>query len=407
MSSHDEKDLLTRELRERSSDVGGHPIGLDAVRKSARRIQRRRQVLAGAVAAVVLAIAVPTALTVTGLDETAPGPVAPGPSPTRTVEPTPKPKPSPVGDVVLTLDGLERGADPSIPYVVGSVLHEPDGPTLKLSKEYQEIAPHGDGWVALRQKDGEFTRDLLDANGKVTSSAPSTFGLAVNRDGSEVAYSEVVDGRQRLLDVAPSDTRAVDAPAGGQVTPVGYVGPGVLVYKSEGVNGQVFVLDDASRTYEIPAGPRLISASAASEADGFVSGMTRSKPDGSCWAVVSYRTGNQTFNTCEHSLESFSRDGRHVIGTDAYRDGPGARSLAVLDAHDGKVIVNFERKGDSQLFLGEMVWEDDEHVLAAVTDGLQSQIVRFGLDGSMEAASETVTADDYDLPSPLRLSTQP
>ncbi len=53
MSSHDEKDLLTRELRERSSDVGGHPIGFDAVRKSARRIQRRRQVLAGAVAAVV------------------------------------------------------------------------------------------------------------------------------------------------------------------------------------------------------------------------------------------------------------------------------------------------------------------------------------------------------------------
>ncbi len=287
------------------------------------------------------------------------------------------------------------------------MLHEPGGSTLKLSKEYQEIARHGDGWVALSQKDGEFTRDLLDANGNVTSSAPSTFGLAVNRDGSEVAYSEVVDGRQRLLDATPSDTRAVDAPAGGQVTPVGYAGPGVLVYKTQGENSQVMVLDESSRSHEIDANPRLISASAASETEGFVSGMIKSKPDGSCWAVVSYRTGNQTFNTCKHSLGKFSPDAKYVIGTDAYGDGAGARSLAVLDAHSGKVLVQFERNGDSQLYLGEMVWEDDDHVLAPVTDGLKSQIVRFGLDGTMETASDPVTVDGYDLPSPLRLSTQP
>jgi hypothetical protein len=401
MSTHDEKDLLTRELRERSADVGGHPIGMDAVRRSARRIQRRRQVVTGAVAAAVLAVAVPTALTVADINSTAPGPVAPGPSPTRTVEPRLR------GPVAMTLEGLERGDDAHVDYLDRDQLVLADGGTVQLAKEYQEIARHGDGWVALSQKDGEFTRDLLDARGTVTSSAPSTYGLAVNRDGSHVAYSEVVNGRQRLLDASARDTRSVPAPTGGQVAPVGYAGPGVLVYRTEGETGQVFVLDEKSGTYEIDANPKLVSASAASEAEGFVAGMIESKPDGSCWAVVSYRTGNQTFNTCKHSLGRFSPNGKYVIGTDAYADGAGARSLAVLDAHNGKVLVQFERKGDSQLYLGEMVWEDNEHVLAPVVDGLKSQIVRFGVDGSMEAASEPATLDDYELPSPLRLSTQP
>ena len=59
-----EKDALTRELQDRSHDIGGHPIGLGDVKQSARRIQRRRRIASGFVAAAVLAVAVPTSIAV-------------------------------------------------------------------------------------------------------------------------------------------------------------------------------------------------------------------------------------------------------------------------------------------------------------------------------------------------------
>ena len=71
MNDHDEKDLLTpRAARPLRRTCGGHPLGLDHVRGRARRIQRRRNAVAGAVAAVVLAVAVPTALSVTDATRT-------------------------------------------------------------------------------------------------------------------------------------------------------------------------------------------------------------------------------------------------------------------------------------------------------------------------------------------------
>lgn len=407
MSNFDEKDLLTRELRERSADVGGHPIGLDAVRQSARKIRRRRQIVTGAVAAVFASVALPTGIAVTNGLTNADGPVAPPHVATSPTHDSPAPRPD--GTVRLRLDGLERGADAKLTHLVRSSLHLADGRVLQLEKEYQEIAPHGDGWVALAPDDrGGFTRDLLEANGAVTSSMPSAYGLAVSLDGSQVAYSEVQDGQQRLLDAAALDARTVDARRGQELHPVGYAGPGVLVYLTGGTDQRVFVLDETSKTHEIPAGPPLVGASATAEAEGLVAGMLQSMPGGgSCWAVVSYRTGNQLFNTCDFKLGKFSHDAKHVIGTAADTDGAGPRGLAVLDAHDGGVVVDFEQPRNGQLILGDPVWEDDEHVLATVTDGLDSKVVRFGLDGSMEVASETVQGDDYYLPSPIRFAAQP
>jgi hypothetical protein len=406
MSSFDEKDLLTRELRERSADVGGHPIGFDAVRQSARKIRRRRQIVAGAVAAVVAAVALPAGIAITSGLTTSGGPVDQSHiavSPTRDADPVPD------GPVRLTLDGLERGDDPHLDYLNRGELRLADGDVVQLEKEYQEIAPHGDGWVALAPDDGgNFTRDLLDENGALLDSRPSTLGLAVTIDGSQTAYSEMVGGQQRLLDAAGLDARSVDATQGQELHPVGYAGGGVLVYETGGTDPRVLVLDESSKTYQIPASPLLLGASATAEAEGLVAGMIKSVPGGgSCWSVVSYKTGNQTFDTCDFKLGKFSHDAEHVIGTAADTDGAGPRGLAVLDANDGDVVVAFEQSRNGQLVLGDPVWEDDEHVLATVTDGLESKVVRFGLDGSMEVASETVQADDYYLPSPIRFATQP
>ncbi|HSE55352.1 MAG TPA: hypothetical protein VLB03_06435, partial [Nocardioidaceae bacterium] len=126
-----------------------------------------------------------------------------------------------------------------------------------------------------------------------------------------------------------------------------------------------------------------------------------------CWLVVDHSTGDREFRTCDFKLESFSPGGRFILGAAAETDGAGARDLVVLDAGTGDVVVRFEQPRDGQMYLGEAVWEDDAHVLAPVTDGLKTEIVRFGLDGSMETASGVVRSQDYFLPSPIRLSAQP
>ncbi len=130
MSNHDEKDLLSRELHQRSAGIGGHPIGLDDVRGRARSIRRRRNAVRGVVAAVVLAVAVPVGLSTTdllGSSRTPAPPVASG-----SVEPspdTPAPTPEPDGSFPLTVHGLTQGEPAGVPYVVakGDQLVTPDG----------------------------------------------------------------------------------------------------------------------------------------------------------------------------------------------------------------------------------------------------------------------------------------
>ncbi|GAB2760276.1 hypothetical protein [Nocardioides pakistanensis] len=411
MNNLDEKDLLVHELRERSSDVGGHPIGFAAVRQSAKRIQRRRHLVTGGVAALVASIALPTGVAVnSALD----GAGQPDRQPTFATSPTqatPSEAPTaPSGPVTLTLDGLERGAEPGIDYLLGTELVRADGTRVQLEREYQQIAPFDDGWVALWQENGEYTRDFLDADGTVRDSMPSAPGLAVNQAGTQVAYSQVDGGKQQIFDATGLDARTVEDPDGTRpLTPVGYAGNGVLVFKTEGDPGQVYVYDERSKVYEVPANPKLISARGTSQAQGLVAGQLSYNEDGtSCWTVVSYKTGNQLFGkTCDWTLEKFSPDGRYVVGTPSDGDGVGPRGFAILSAQTGDVLTEFEQDRDGQLFLGDPVWEDEAHVLATVVDGLESRVVRFGLDGSMEVASDPVTGEDYEMPSPIRFATQP
>jgi hypothetical protein len=402
-----DKDMLSRELHNRSHDVGGHPIDLATVRSTAGRIRRRRTMVRGAVAALVAAVVVPSGLAVTDMLSTTGGPDE---KPSFAASPPATGGPRPDGPVALTLQGLPRGEDAGVAYVYGEELRLPDGRVVRLEKAYQEIAAVGEGWVGLASRGGTLTRDLIDGQGNVTGSLPTTGGLATDLDGSQVAWTQIENGQVNLFDVTSDgmEPRSPANQANRPMTPVGYAGDGVLVY-TVGAEQQreVRVFEPSAADYEIPARPRLIDARGASETEGLVSGMTESRVDGSCWAVVSFKTGDQAFETCDHALGSFSRDGRYVIGTDAYGDSVGHRSLAVLDAHTGGVVVQFQQPRNGQMYLGDPVWEDDQHVLAPVTDGLETQVVRFGVDGTMEVASDAVTADEYFMPPPIRLATQP
>jgi hypothetical protein len=396
MSRIDEKELLARELRARSAGVGGHPIGFDEVRRSARRIKRRRAVVTGAVAAVFASIALPTGLGLTSGLTTGEGPVE---QPTVAASPT-QAVPRPDGPVTLTLRGLEDGPAPAIPYFTADGLVTPEG-TLETDVVLQAVERRGDGWVGLGYA-GEGAQVLtFDEDLEVTGSEPSGMTMAANADGSLVAYVRIEpDGVQTLLSTSGLDAMSWSFPARGDVEPVGYVGPGEVVYqvvRGESVEAGIAYGDGTTRPIS-----GFVKVTAASEANGLIAGQTRANADGSgCFGVLdpARSTSEPVPQTCDYSLESFSPDGRYVLATDAYQSGSGWRTLTVLDARTFEPVVEYRQPRDGQVALVMTAWESPDSLLAVATEGSTTTIVRMGLDGRLEQVVDPVEGDPFaDLP---------
>ncbi len=106
--------------------------------------------------------------------------------------------------------------------------------------------------------------------------------------------------------------------------------------------------------------------------------------------------GAQLWATCDHRLVEFSPDGARILATGSVGDGIGETQLAVLDARTGAVALDLGTV--DQAFIGQMVWEDDTHVLATVFEGGRWAVLRIGLDGSREYAVPPVSGEDLDSP---------
>jgi hypothetical protein len=395
VSNLDERDLLAHELHNRAREVGGHPIGLDAVRGSARRIRRTRRVVAGAVAAVVLAVAVPAGVSLSHeLSSSAPQPVAPRPSEGPTV--TDRAEPRPDGPVELTTTGLPRGADPRVPYIQvrPGRLVTPDG-TVDLRTAYWQVLPYADGWIAA---DSAGRIDLLDADGTVRSSVPAVNGavtLAASSDGSRVGYAERSGPGSVTLVSAPTDgsdpdTWPVTVDRFEEVRPVGYVDDEALVWMNPlGETPEVSVARPGQPMTPLRGFLRVTGASSAS---GLVSGLVSYGAE-SCWGVMepAASTTELAWRTCDWSLGEFSPDGRYVIAGDPGDDGLGDPRLAILDAGTGEVVVDYQQDRDGRVVLPQVVWEDDDTVLALAVDGKGRYVMlRADTAGNLERASEPV-----------------
>lgn len=393
MNTFNEKEQLTRELQDRSHDIDGHPIDLASVKQSARRIQLRRRIASGAVAAAVLAVAVPTALAVTnGTDRTA-EPV--GPDPTPTVTRTADPRPA--GPVRLTTLGLPRGVDPQISYLQGEQLVETDG-TTQMPAAYHGIAAYGDGWVGLTFTEAGSEIAFLDGEGNVRETIPGAGSLAISADGSRLAYVQAgANGSASTLVSAPSDgsdPTTWPMPVGREISTVGFLGGDRVVYETDGEKPVVGVASGDGRTTELPG---LIGGGGTSPASGLIAAQTSFSNTGSCWAVVTV-DGSTLWETCAHSLQRFSPDGRYVIASDAYGDGAGSRTLAILDAETGDVVAEYQQGRRSPIAITQMVWEDDDTVLALAHEDNNWTVLRADTEGLLEAASDTTRGDVVDSP---------
>jgi hypothetical protein len=383
---------LSKELRNRANETGGHPISFEDVKRSARKMKWQQRAAAGGVAAVVLAIAVPVGFAVVRNDDKG-NPQFANPSPTVTKTPTPTPTPTPGnGKTVLTLVGAPQGAAPKVTWLQGRTAHLSDGGTATLPKAYIDLGAYHGGWLAIGFKNGEYTLDRIDASGKVTSSRPGSDSFAVSVDGTQLTWWE--DGR--LTTGIPSGMgdgeTTVRTPAGEQVHLVGYASGGEVVYQTYGTDPAVYVTDFQGAPRRLDGA---LAAGGVSQETGVLSVQTSSSDTGSCWDVRKVGTGEVVWHTCKYQVRQFSLDGRYAIAYDSYGDGLGPRQLYVLDASDGKLVAAFEGPAATGAFVSDAVWEADSHnVLAEVYENGKWQLARLGLDGSIETASDALPGED-------------
>ena len=390
-------DDLTRSLREQADRIDGHPIDLESVRGRAHGIQRRRRVVAGAGVLAAIALIVPVAMTSGG------GLLSGDDNPPATNVPSP----TPVGLVKADAASAPRGEDPAVAWMDGSVLHQPDGTTTDLGKAYEQVTPYDGGWAVVDLAKG--TTSFLAANGEVRESTPGQ-SLAASRDGQSLARAMTAAagdqdiGLYPVSGVGPGGYLSSVVSFDGTVDLAGFTGAQEVAYTLTEPNGKsgAWVTDWEQDPRRLPG---LINVNAANQATGMVSGLTSidEREPGSCSAVVAAATGQARWETCDYTLEAFSPDGRYVIGTEDYHDGIGGNTVAILDATDGTVLVEYSTLDIG--FTQYPVWETSSTVLVTTYQDGQWYALRLGLDGTMTQALDPVRAGD--LANPWRWGLRP
>lgn len=393
MNTHDDLAVrLGEALRGRVDQLADAPLTFRDVQGRARRIRRNRRLAATAGIAAALAVMVPTAMLAGGTFQ-------------RSQEQLPAtvvPSPTPIAEPVELSPDAPAGAAPSIAWTEGHRVHLPDGTTLITDREYRGVYLVTGSVLGywIDQDNGDTFLDDLAADGSVSSSTPIRTQVATNDDRSVLARV-TTDGRLEVgtdgavIGLASDLDRALPVSVeGAHGCPDGCA---VWFVHATARGGAGRVGPDGVVTRPLPD---VVTISDVYD-DRLVAAMTSvdELQPGSCSGV--FDGTRALWNTCDHSLEGFSPDGRYLTATDAYLDGAGSSHLALLDAATGDRLVEFD-SGDG--FVVDRVWEDASHVLVvhhSYADGLW-RLFRVGLDGSVERVAEPVKAPDYDL-SPFGL----
>lgn len=383
--NHDELErMLGRELHGRVDGLHDSPLGLADVKGRASRIRRNRRMVAGGAVAAALAVVVPTVMTLGG----------PASESQRDIDPAPAPDaPTEVVRTELTLDGLERGDDPAIEYFTPDGVVLPGQGLVELDQSYQALVqnPVDSGWIAV-EPDGQSIR-YLSEDFEPQGGSSGTTGFITTADREWVAWVAPEAGAQTLFSRSVSDrsdSQAWDFPSSPVVEPVGYLGEHRVAFKEQEGRVKAGIAEPDGTITQLP---RFINVRDANETNGLISAQTSSDPsEGGCFAVVDPDSPKDpVWETCDYALGSFSPDGRYVMATDPYQSGLGPVSLSILDARTGEPVAEFQpgsrRPG---LTLVTPSWEGSNSILASAVGEGDQVLLRLGVDGTLEDASERV-----------------
>lgn len=391
LSEHDLTMHLSREAErfDGLGGLGGTPLEIGQVLDRAGAIKRGRRMRASMVmAAVVLAVAVPTTLIVTsgGHDR----PVTP--SHRATVDTSP-----------LALAGLKEGASPAHGYSADGTWQLPVAANglSALRGRVAEAAAVKDGvMVAMRTDRGDQTAWFIYAQGGTSErSWPIEGGFAVSDGGTVAAFVEPDGTVMAVQDRGTKSFELGRIPTGSGFSAVGVQGEDCSGGSPE-ASCTVYVTTSGQepRTYLATPGrePRELDTGLVAvddvAADGRVAGRVSETDNGSCSEVLASSLRSM-WKTCDHQLGSFSPDAEHLSAFPAYFDGAGSSELAVLDARTGAVVLDLHTIKDG--YIAQVVWEDATHLLAVVGQGSRAAILRIGLDGSREYAVPPTDGEPY------------
>jgi hypothetical protein len=386
---------LGRAMHHRADGISGSPITLGDVKGTATRIRRRRAITASVAVAAAAAIIVPTAMMSSNLlpdgsgDDNPPATASQSPTTVKLGEP-------------LDVSNLELGSAPRVAWIEGGrVLHTADGGTVQLDRAYTDVVRYDDGYLATyTDNEGVATGVLLDAIGnRVGDSFATAYSLAMASDGEQVLY--VRDGKLLVHDNGTGETETVRTDAGVETEPIAvtsdaaYYNVQLADYSSDARWWR-----DGEEHDPRPAG--LFAYSSVTD-DGWVVATDELTDAGNC-SVVLEPSGDEVGRTCDFTLDAFSPDASHILGGPAYRSGYGDGELAVTNRDgvgtEAAVVLGYLQTGQSDATFMDARWEGDSHILAVMTTPIPGsgdktwQLVRIGLDGSVENAADPVRGEE-------------
>jgi hypothetical protein len=397
---------LTRELHGRVDAMHGSSLGLGDVQRKARSIRRRRTATAVVGAAAAVALIVPTAALAGhhGGRNNEPAPLTQTPEPTQTTtvdghQPAPG---------VLDVSDLPTGAPPAVAYVKDGIVILPDGSVIQADTHHPVtglVMLQGTRIFQTNDK-GEPWIEIVGYDGTQLGQWRSAWGLAVNPAQTVAAWVDP-NGQVMTWTVGAVQPEPLGDPirAGSDLRITTVVGDGCGP-GTTGCSVYVNVADAQSASSWQPwevtesGSQQVLDGSFLSIADQSAAGLTigysKLTDSGSCSKLLGGGEF-QGFSTCQHTLASFSPDGRLILADPAYHDGIGNGVIAMYDLK-GNRLFDRHSTAAAQAFYPGAEWEDATHVLAPIFQDGKWAVVRIASDGSMEYAVPPAAGQDVDNP---------
>jgi hypothetical protein len=356
-----------------------------------------RIVVAAGVAAVLVAVAVPVAISMVnrGGDDTTPDPASSSSS-------SSSPTPLPTGPVkaLLTTDA-PAGPAAGIPVLNGGSIESPGSEAVPVEGTPSAVAPFGTGWLVVANDvaNGKDTGLLttLDSDGSVTDQFTGGLRVVTSADGSLTAYT---DESGHVLTFGTDDAEPATLDPRGPMSVVELVAvvgsgscasdEGCAVYYNEyGDLGGGFRIRDNGSIWQFTLFRKVLGAAS----DGRVAGLISASDSGSCSGVYSARE-TLLWKTCDYTVGAFSPDGRYVIGRRANLDGPGDGLVAILDSETGEMVSEFANNEQTQAVIGQAVWETDRTMLATVRQDGAWSLMRLTDLGELQKVADLEGGDE-------------
>ena len=314
---------------------------------------------------------------------------------------------------------LRTGAEPAIAWASGTLLNGEES-TDVLPAALDQFAQTKQ-LLVMRDVDGRVFAYSPEGPTSTTPIGEATGDLAINVERNMVAWI-APDGSPTVLQEGHAKPVTLPAPEGGIEA-----GDAVAVQGRDCFNGPETVEGAGCSVWFRARGETVLSFVASNHGfveqvdapmkgiedadDDGVIGWTRLVDQSAACSELRARTGGSddpVWKTCDHLPLEFSPDGARVLATQPEGfEGAGAGELTILDRANGMPRLTARNNAESQAFIVQMTWEDDEHVLAVVNQGIDWAIVRVGLDGSMEFAGDPVRPTAELDGIPFRLAVQP